>query len=82
VESRLRSGLESTVIGGPVATLETLGKCVRMLVRALAWARVPAQACRLGAGRPVGPGVRGACFRDGQLLGRLDFLEVVAIRYY
>ena len=52
------------------------------IMRALAWARVPAWACRLGAGRPVGPGVRGACLWDGQLLGGLDFLEVVAIRYY
>ena len=24
----------------------------------------------------------GACLREGQLLGRLGFLEVVAIRYY
>jgi hypothetical protein len=32
--------------------------CVRSLVQALAWVRVPAWACCLGAWRPVGPGVR------------------------
>jgi hypothetical protein len=30
--------------------------------------RVPAWACRLGAGRPVGPGV-GGCLRKGRLSG-------------
>jgi hypothetical protein len=43
--------------------------CVRSLVQALAWVRVPAWACCLGAWRPVGPGVRGACLREGQLWG-------------
>ncbi len=39
----------------------------RRHVRTPAWARVPMWACRLGAGRPVGPGVRGACLRKGRL---------------
>jgi hypothetical protein len=55
---------------------------LRSLVRALAWTRVPAWACCL-EGREAGrAGVRRACLRDRQLLGWLDFLVVVAIRYY
>ena len=34
-------------------------------MRALAWARVPAWACRLGAGRPVGPDVGGLASGTG-----------------
>ena len=38
-------------------------------------AHVPAWACRLGAGRPVGPDVRRACFRDGRPFQGAGFLE-------
>ena len=44
-------------------------------MRALAWARVPAWAWRLGAGRPVGPGVRGGLSPEGAALRRAGFLE-------
>jgi hypothetical protein len=40
-------------------------------VRALAWARVPAWACRLGAGRPVGPAV-GVLASGKDSFGKLD----------
>ena len=36
------------------------------------WAHVPGWACGLGTGRPVVPGVRGACLRKGSSLV-LDF---------
>jgi len=41
-------------------------------------ARVPAWACRLGAGRPVGPGVGGACLFGGQLFKGAGFWEAMA----
>jgi hypothetical protein len=43
------------------------------LVRAIAWAPLPTWACRLGARRPVGPGVKGACLWEWQLLGGMGF---------
>ena len=55
---------------------------MRSLVRALAWARGPAWACRLGAGRPVGPDVKGGLSLGLAAFGRAGLLEVEAIRYY
>ena len=48
------------------------------LVRALAWARVPAWLAACGAGRPVGPGVRRACLRSRKLFGGLDWYSDTA----
>ena len=62
--SSVRSALGKIPVVSPVG--------VRMLVRAPAWARVPACGCRQGAGRPVGPNVRGlASGMDGPF-GGLD----------
>jgi len=75
--------LESTVIGGgQEAPLETLGKRVRSLVRALAWARVLAWACRQGPGGRSGQMSGGLASGKGSFWDGCFFLEVVAIRYY
>jgi hypothetical protein len=60
---------------GPSSRVSGSVACKRMrsLVRALAWACVPRVWLPPGAGRPVGPGVRGACLWDWQLLGGLGF---------